>query len=160
MSALLQSASAWLKAIGYHTLMIGLMAPQYRKLSDTYGVVFSFALAAAAGTVFRLWGDGENNMTAGALAFSIVAYLVIIGLLSLRKGQSKVLFAVLLGTSAWIDTVYTAARMLAMALGESGQAILPASLVLELAIVYRALMTFYVLPSNIKAAGYRAGDSS
>lgn len=156
MNTVVSAFGHWQKSLWMHLIYIGCLSPRYKTLSDTPAVVGSFFFAAAVATWIRLFFSGEALPTPANFVISIGIYLAVISALSLRSDQSKVLFAVLLGTSAWTDLTATALRLLAALTDSPTTTVVPVTLLYETVMIGQAIVVFGKMPFEVRAKGYRA----
>ena len=158
MNESLHAIGQWLRGIGIHLAYIACLNPRFKQLSDTRGIVISFAIAAGVATYARVLVS-DPQPTPPNVVISVVVWLFILLALSIRTGQSKALFAVLLGTSACTDITYIVLQWMAAMTGASPRTAMPVTFLYEVVMMVQSIKVFSAMPTEVRAAGYRASKT-
>lgn len=162
MGSIINLAVLWVAAMGWHLWRIITLRPAYKYLSDTVGMAVSFlAVYVVAGLVRWFWLDSQATDKAltfgsfGLVMLNLILFGLVLGLLFERNRRGASLLSSMLGLSAGIDLLMSAAYLA----GFSDSVRMPpgVDLGLEIGLSLVLAWRFSQEPEDVQRHGYRRG---
>lgn len=134
--------------MGWHLMHIARGKPRYENLSDTAKTVNSFMGLTAVVSLWRI-SHTHPNLPLLYAAIGMLAYWLVLGMITMRKNRSDSLFCAFLGVGVAIDLVQTGLTLVF-------QSPAPAtiSLAVEALIMMRCWLHFKTMPAEVQARGF------